>query len=87
MLADTGSSWTWFPACDPKKMENCPPYYYDTQKSESLKCTNETVFIQYGSGDVHGTKCEDEITAGSGLKTMMPILLELKEIDEGAPDY
>ena len=52
LLADTGSAFTWFSVCDPLTMPECPSYYYDSLESKSLACSNETVYIQYGSGDV-----------------------------------
>ena len=75
LLADTGSSLTWFSVCDPLTMPECPSYYYDTLKSTSLKCSNEQDFISYGDGtEITGQICKDYISSG-GKKTYMDFML------------
>jgi hypothetical protein len=57
LLVDTGSSWTWVKACDKSKdpywqNNKCPESYFDMAASPSLDCSDETMYIRYGSGSV-----------------------------------
>lgn len=67
-------------------MPECPSYYYDSLESKSLVCQNESVYIQYGSGDVQGQECKDYLSSGD-KKVNMDFLLQIKENDTGIPNY
>ncbi|EIW72675.1 hypothetical protein TREMEDRAFT_66993 [Tremella mesenterica DSM 1558] len=67
MIMDTGSSDTWLPdaACS-----NCGSHLtLGTDTSSTFKASDQVFTVTYGSGEVNGTLCQDDLTiAGMTLK-------------------
>lgn len=72
VLVDTGSSWTVVKSCS---HTFCPAEYFDPMKSKSLKCTPYKHHIKYGTAEVNGLWCSDQVET-NGLSAVMPILLD-----------
>ena len=62
LLVDTGSSWTWVQG-------------FDRDASITLRCTNQTKFIQYGIGQINGEICYDYVGLYDNFTANMPFLL------------
>ena len=62
LLVDTGSSWTWVAG-------------FDRNASPTLKCTNQTKFIQYGIGFINGEICYDNVGLKLNFTANMPFIV------------
>lgn len=79
-LVDTGSSWNWVHSCNPDKFafwtnHTCP--YFRVNESSTLECSEERKYIQYGSGEVEGPICQEDLLVygTDDMEAHMPMIL------------
>ena len=82
LLVDTGSSWTWVKACDGNEnsywqTNKCPENFFDMGMSPSLDCSDEKMYIRYGSGSVSGPICKDfvKVYNTDDMRVVMPFIV------------